>query len=102
VVTRVADAAGVVSFGGSSYRAGRAWARQRVQVAIVAGSVPLSAAGKVIRVRPIRHDRGKEHGAFAVPDGRPRKPAGGAAAPARGQEAPDGAGVKATAATRSA
>jgi hypothetical protein len=29
---------------------------------------------KVIRVHAIRHDRSKEHGAFATPHGRPRKP----------------------------
>jgi hypothetical protein len=39
----------------------------------VAGSVQLSSGGKVIRVHPIRHDRTKEHGAFAVPAGRPRR-----------------------------
>jgi hypothetical protein len=43
-------------------------------VAIVAGSVQISADGKVIRVHAIRHDRTKEHGAFATPQGRPRKP----------------------------
>jgi hypothetical protein len=43
-----------------------------VEVAIVAGSVQISAKGKVIRVHQIRHDRSKEHGAFATPNGRPR------------------------------
>ena len=42
-------------------------------VAIVGASVQLSVDGKVIRVHPIRHDRTKEHGAFATPNGRPRK-----------------------------
>ena len=58
---------------GSMYRAGRAWARTRITVAVVAGSVQLSVDGTVIRVHPIRHDRTKEHGAFATPNGRPRK-----------------------------
>jgi hypothetical protein len=44
-----------------------------VEVAIVAGSVQISAKGKVIRVHQIRHDRQKEHGAFATPQGRPRR-----------------------------
>jgi transposase InsO family protein len=74
-VTRIADGSGTVSFAGSSYRAGRAWARQRIEVSIVAGSVQLATGGKLIRVHPIRHDRAKEHGAFATPRGRPRKPA---------------------------
>ena len=73
MVTRVADANGCVSFAGSTYRAGRAWARQRITVAVVAGSVQLSAEGAVIRVHSIRHDRAKEHGAYATANGRPRK-----------------------------
>jgi transposase InsO family protein len=73
-VVRIADGSGTVSFAGASYRAGRAWARKQLDVAIVAGSVQLSVDGKVIRVHPIRHDRAKEHGAFATPNGRPRKP----------------------------
>jgi transposase InsO family protein len=72
-VTRLADRAGVVSFAGTSYPAGRRWARQPVDVSIVAGSVQLSKDGKVIRVHPIRHDRSRELGAFANPKGRPRR-----------------------------
>jgi transposase InsO family protein len=72
-VTRLASAAGVVSFAGTDYQAGRSWARQSVDVAIVAGSVQLSRDGKVIRVHPIRHDRARELGAFANPKGRPRR-----------------------------
>jgi transposase InsO family protein len=77
-VTRIADANGVVNFAGSTYRAGRAWARQLIDVAIVAGSVQLTVAGAVIRVHPIRHDRAKEHGAFSTPNGRPRNRRGAA------------------------
>jgi hypothetical protein len=72
-VTRLADAAGVVCFAGTSYACGRRWARQPVDVTIVAGSVQLSRDGKVIRVHPIRHDRSRELGAFANPKGRPRR-----------------------------
>jgi Integrase core domain len=72
-VTRLADRAGVVSFAGTSYAAGRGWARQAIDVSIVAGSVQLSRDGKVIRVHPIRHDRTRELGAFANPKGRPRR-----------------------------
>jgi transposase InsO family protein len=72
-VTRLADAAGVVSFAGTAYSAGRRWARQPVEVSIVAGSVQLSRDGKLIRVHPIRHDRSRELGAFANPKGRPRR-----------------------------
>jgi hypothetical protein len=72
-VTRRVDQGGSVSFAGAGYRVGRSWARQVVDVAIVAGSVQVSVKGKVIRVHAIRHDRSKEHGAFATPQGRPRK-----------------------------
>jgi transposase InsO family protein len=72
-VTRIADGDGTISFAGMPYRAGRAWARQRIDVAIVAGSVQLSVDDRVIRVHPIRHDRARELGAFANPKGRPRR-----------------------------
>jgi transposase InsO family protein len=72
-VTRLADNSGVVSFAGMPYSAGRRWARQSIDVAIVAGSVQLSKDGTVIRVHPIRHDRSRELGAFANPKGRPRR-----------------------------
>jgi transposase InsO family protein len=71
-VIRSVDAAGSISFAGASYRVGRSWGRTMVDVAIVAGSVQISAKGKVIRAHQIRHDRSKEHGAFATPNGRPR------------------------------
>ena len=73
MVTRVVDSSGSVSFAGTAYRCGRRWARQSVDVAIVAGSVQLSKDGQVIRVHPIRHDRSRELGAFANPKGRPRR-----------------------------
>ena len=72
-VTRLADGAGVVSFAGTPYAAGRMWARTAIDVSIVAGSVQLSKDGKLIRVHPIRHDRARELGAFANPKGRPRR-----------------------------
>jgi transposase InsO family protein len=72
-VTRLANGTGVVSFAGTDYQAGRSWARQSVDVTIVAGSVQLSKDGKIIRVHPIRHDRSRELGAFANPRGRPRR-----------------------------
>jgi transposase InsO family protein len=87
VVTRMVDASGQVSFAGTMYRAGRAWRGKQVGVCIVAGSVQMSCEGTIVRTQPIRHDRAKEHGAFATPHGRPRKPR---------QDAPDRAGVKTT------
>ena len=87
VVTRIVDASGQVSFAGTMYRAGRAWRGKEVEVCIVAGSVQMCCEGTIVRTQPIRHDRTKEHGAYATPHGRPRKPR---------QDAPNGSGVKAT------
>jgi hypothetical protein len=75
MVTRIVDSSGSISFAGAPYRCGMRWARQSVDVAIVAGSVQLSKDGQVIRVHPIRHDRSRELGAFANPKGRPRRSA---------------------------
>jgi hypothetical protein len=72
-VTRLANHDGQVTFAGTTYRAGRMWARTFIDVTIVAGSVQLSKDGKVIRVHPIRHDRARELGAFANPQGRARR-----------------------------
>jgi transposase InsO family protein len=87
VVTRMVDASGQVSFAGTMYRAGRAWRGKEVEVCIVAGSVQMTYQGTIVRTQPIRHDRTKEHGAYATPHGRPRKPR---------HDAPERAGVKAT------
>jgi len=87
VVTRVVDSNGDVSFAATTYRAGRSWRGKQVEVSIVAGSVQIACHGTIVRTHAIRHDRAKEHGAFATPHGRPRKPR---------QDAPDGAAVKAT------
>jgi hypothetical protein len=56
-VTRLANHDGQITFAGTTYRAGRMWARNFIDVTIVAGSVQLSKDGKVIRVHPIRHGR---------------------------------------------
>jgi transposase InsO family protein len=85
-VTRVVDSSGYVSFAGTNYRVGNAWRRRSAQVCVVADSVQLSIDDQIVRVHPIRHDRAKEHGAFATPNGRPR----------HRQDAPAGTGVKAT------
>jgi hypothetical protein len=71
-VVRAVDSSGSISFAGASYRAGRSWRGRSVDVGIVAGSVEISENGTIIRVHQIRHDRSKEHGAFATPNGRPR------------------------------
>ena len=73
VVTRKVDSAGCISFAGVSYRAGSSHRGRQVQVAIVDGTVEITAGGEVLRVHPIRHDRSREHGAFANAGGRPSR-----------------------------
>ncbi len=69
----------VLSFAGASYGAGMRWARQPIQVSIVAGSVQLSKDGNVIRVHPIRHDRSRDWARSPTPkddpDARTQPPA---------------------------
>jgi Mu transposase, C-terminal domain len=72
-VTRKVDRSGSVSFAGASYRAGNAYRRHQVQVSVVGDSVQISFEGRLVRTHPIRHDRAREHGAFANPGGRPRR-----------------------------
>ena len=64
---------GSVSFVGAAYKAGNANRGRQVQVAIVGDTVEISAGGEVIRVHAIRHDRSREHGAFANATGRPSR-----------------------------
>jgi transposase InsO family protein len=72
-VTRKVDMSGSISFAGHAYRVGKAHARRQVQVAIVGESVEISAGGQVLKTHPIRHDRSREHGAFANAGGRPSR-----------------------------
>jgi hypothetical protein len=58
----------VVSFADTEYK----WGRRSIDVSIAVRSVQLAKDGKLIRVHRIRHDRGRELGAFANPGGRPR------------------------------
>lgn len=72
-VTRKVDARGAVSFAGAMYQAGYSHRGTSVEVSIVGNNVQLAKDGNLINAHPIRHDRAKEHGAFAVPGGRPPK-----------------------------
>jgi hypothetical protein len=72
-VTRKVDGSGSVSFAGWSYRVGNPYRHRQVQVSIVGDSVQISFEGRLVKTHPIRHDRSKEHGAFANPAGRPRR-----------------------------
>ncbi len=72
-VTRKVDGSGSVSFAGTSYRVGRAHRGRQVQLAIVGDVLEISSGGQVLKTHLIRHDRSREHGAFANPGGRPHR-----------------------------
>ncbi len=44
-----------------------------MQLAIVGDVVEISSGGEMLKTHPIRHDRSREHGAFANPGGRPHR-----------------------------
>lgn len=72
-VTRKVDSAGKISFAGEAYRCGKKNRGRQVRVAIVDDTVEISAGGEILRVHPIKHDRSREHGAFANAGGRPSR-----------------------------
>jgi transposase InsO family protein len=72
-VTRKVDSSGNVSFARHGYRISKKHCRRQVQVAIVGGTVEISAGGELLKVLPIRHDRSRENGAFANAGGRPSR-----------------------------
>jgi transposase InsO family protein len=75
-VTRHVDGNGEFGFAGRNYTAGKALAGTAVQVAVVGQQVHVSQHGALVRVHPTKHDRAKEFGAFARPNGIARKHAG--------------------------
>jgi len=72
-VTRKVDSSGNVSFAGANYRVGSAYRRRHVQVAVVGDTVEISVGEQLIRSHRAKHDRTREHGALANPDGRPHR-----------------------------
>jgi phosphonoacetaldehyde hydrolase len=72
-VRRTVDLRGAVSFAGTNYRLDKRYAYQQVEVRLVGERVEMWQAGRLLRTQPARHDRSKEHGAFATPGGRPHK-----------------------------
>ncbi|HEY5656447.1 MAG TPA: IS481 family transposase [Myxococcota bacterium] len=70
VVVRKVDHNGTVSFAGTSYRVGNAYRGQQVEVCLVGDTVQIWGEDRILRTHAARHDRRKEHGAFANPGGR--------------------------------
>jgi transposase InsO family protein len=72
-VQRKVDPHGSVSFAGTDYRVGNPYRRQTVGVRLVGDTVQISLDGALLRTHRARHDRSKEFGALAQPNGKPRK-----------------------------
>lgn len=70
-VIRKIDGSGSISFAGHAYRVGNPYKSMSATVTIVGGTVQIAVDGQLVRTHPIRHDRSKEHGAFANPAGKP-------------------------------
>jgi hypothetical protein len=72
-VLRTVDRQGAVSFANVSYRAGNPYRGMTAGVRIVGDTVQVTIDGKLIRTHKARHDRSKEFGALAMPNGKPRR-----------------------------
>jgi transposase InsO family protein len=72
-VLRQVDSRGDLSFAGTAYHVSTRFAGKQVEVRLVRDTVEIWSAGKLIRTHPAKHDKEKEHGAFNVRRGRPRK-----------------------------
>jgi transposase InsO family protein len=73
-VLRKVDPSGSVSFAGTSYRVGNQFKRQLAGVRLVGDTVQITVDGALVRTHRARHDKSKEFGALAQPDGKPRRP----------------------------
>ena len=72
-VLRIVDPHGSVSFAGTAYRVGNRYRRMTVGVRLVSDTVQISLDGVLLRTHRARHDRSKEFGALAQPNGKPRR-----------------------------
>jgi transposase InsO family protein len=72
-VLRGVDRHGSISFAGTGYRVGNRFIGQTVGVRLVGDTVQISLDGALLRTHRARHDRSKEFGALAQPNGKPRR-----------------------------
>jgi transposase InsO family protein len=72
-VLRGIDPSGSVSFAGTAYRVGNRFIGQTAGVRLVGDTVQITIDGALIRTHRARHDRSKEFGALAQPNGKPRR-----------------------------
>jgi transposase InsO family protein len=73
-VLRKVDPSGGVSFAGTNYRVDNRYKRQLVGVRLAGDTVQITFEGNLVRTHKARHDKAKEFGALAQPDGKPRWP----------------------------
>ena len=72
-VLRVVDKHGSISFAGTGYRVGNRFVGATIGVRLVGDTVQITLDGALLRTHRARHDRSKEFGALAQPNGKPRK-----------------------------
>jgi hypothetical protein len=72
-VLRIVDKHGSVSFAGTGYRVGNRYVAVTVGVRLAGDTVQITLDGALLRTHRARHDRSKEFGALAQPNGKPRK-----------------------------
>ncbi|HZK50701.1 MAG TPA: IS481 family transposase [Actinomycetota bacterium] len=78
-VLRGVDRSGSVSFAGTAYRVGNRFIGQTVGVRLFGDTVQITLDGALVRTHRARHDRSKEFGALAQPNGKPRRSRDGVA-----------------------
>ena len=72
-VLRIVDHHGSISFAGTGYRVGNPYRGQTVAISLVGDTVQISIDGTLLRTHRSRHDKTKEFGALAQPNGKPRR-----------------------------
>jgi len=72
-VFRNVDHTGSASFAGTNYRVGNKFIGQVAGVRLVDDTVQITIDGALVRTHKARHDKSKEFGALAQPNGRPRR-----------------------------
>jgi len=72
-VLRIVDKHGSISFAGTGYRVGNRFMNSTVGVRLVGDTVQITLDGVLLRTHCARHDRSKEFGALAQPNGKPRR-----------------------------
>lgn len=76
VFRRVDPKFGALSFAGTSYRVGKRYCGLLAGVRLVGDTVQITIDGKLVRTHKARHDKSKEFGALAQPNGKPRRSSG--------------------------